>query len=66
MVLTNDLLLGLLAGVALTLIIQQLMKVSSSMLRPGCLLLLGLGAGLFVLLAMTGVIQVQFLSSPGV
>ena len=64
MVLTNDLLLGLLAGVVLTLIIQQLMKVSSRMLRPGCLLLLGLGAGLFVLLAVTGVIQVQFLGLP--
>ena len=64
MVITNDLLLGLLGGVVLTLIIQQLMKVSSRMLRPGCLLLLGLGVGVFVLLAVMGVIQVQFLSAP--
>jgi hypothetical protein len=64
MVLTNDLLLGLLGGVVLTLIIQQLMRVSSRVLRPGCLLVLGLGAGLVVLLAVTGVIQVQFLSPP--
>ena len=64
MVITNDLLLGLLGGVVLTLIIQQLMKVSSRMLRPGCLLLLGLGVGVFVLLAVMGVIQVQFLSQP--
>jgi hypothetical protein len=64
MVLTNDLLLGLLGGVVLTLIIQQLMRVSSRVLRPGCLLVLGLGVGLLVLLAVTGVIQVQFLSPP--
>ena len=59
MVITNDLLLGLLGGIGLTLIIQQLMKVSSRILRPGCLILIGLFVAVFLILVFAGVINFQ-------
>jgi hypothetical protein len=62
MVITNDLLLGLLGGIGLTLIIQQLMKVSSRLLRPGCLILIGLLVVSFLILVFAGVINFQLFS----
>lgn len=60
MIITNDLLLGLLGGIGLTLIIQQLMKVSSRLLRPGCLILIGLFMFVFLMLVFAGLINFQF------
>lgn len=59
MIITNDLLLGLLGGIALTLIIQQLMQVSSRLLRPGCLIPIGLFVFVFLMLVLAGVINFQ-------
>lgn len=63
MVLTNDLLLGLLGGIGLTLVIQQLMRASNNLLRPGCLLVLLLMGVLCVGLVVTDTLQLQFLNA---
>ena len=62
MILTNDLLLGILIGVALTVLIQQALKLGNRLMRPGCLLFIGIGIFIFVALVFTGIIQFQAFS----
>lgn len=62
MFITNDLLLGLLGGIGLTLIVQQLMRMSSQLFRPGCLIFIGLIAVVFFILVFAGVINFQLFS----
>jgi len=62
MILTNDLLLGILIGVALTVLIQQALKLGNRLMRPGCLLFIGIGVFIFVALVFTGIIQFQAFS----
>lgn len=62
MILTNDLLLGILIGLALTVLIQQALKLSNRLMRPGCLLFIGIGVFIFVALVFTGIIQFQAFS----
>lgn len=59
MILTNDLLLGILIGLAITVLIQQALKLGNRLMRPGCLLLMGIGVFIFVALVFTGIIQFQ-------
>lgn len=62
MMLTNDLLLGILIGVAITVLIQQALKLGNRLMRPGCLLFIGIGGFIFVALVFTGIIQFQAFS----
>jgi len=62
MILTNDLLLGILIGIALTVLIQQALKLGNRLMRPGCLLFIGIGIFIFVALVFTGIIQFQAFS----
>ena len=62
MTLTNDLLFGILIGVALTVLIQQALKLGNRLMRPGCLLFIGIGVFIFVALVFTGIIQFQAFS----
>jgi hypothetical protein len=62
MILTNDLLLGILIGVAITVLIQQALKLGNRLMRPGCLLFIGIGVVIFVALVFTGIIQFQAFS----
>ena len=62
MILTNDLLLGILIGVALTVLIQQALKLGNRLMRPGCLLFIGIWVFIFVALVFTGIIQFQAFS----
>jgi|GEM_PF-2716122 hypothetical protein len=62
MILTNDLLLGILIGLALTVLIQQALKLGNRLMRPGCLLFIGIGIFIFVALVFTGIIQFQAFS----
>lgn len=62
MILTNDLLLGILIGVAITILIQQALKLGNRLMRPGCLFFIGIGIFIFVVLAFTGIIQFQAFS----
>lgn len=62
MLLTNDLLLGILIGVAITVLIQQALKLGNRLMRPGCLLFMGVGVFIFVALVFTGIIQFQAFS----
>lgn len=62
MILTNDLLLGILIGLALTVLIQQALKLGNRLMRPGCLLFIGIGVFIFVALVFTGIIQFQAFS----
>lgn len=59
MILTNDLLLGILIGIAITVLIQQALKLGNRLMRPGCLLFIGIGIVVFVALVFTGIIQFQ-------
>lgn len=59
MILTNDLLLGILIGLAITVLIQQALKLGNRLMRPGCLLFIGIGVFIFVALMFTGIIQFQ-------
>ena len=62
MILTNDLLLGILIGLALTVLIQQVLKLGNRLMRPGCLLFIGIGVFIFVALVFTDIIQFQAFS----
>jgi len=62
MILTNDLLLGILIGVAITVLIQQALKLGNHLMRPGCLLFIGIGVFIFVALVFTDIIQFQAFS----
>ena len=62
MILTNDLLLGILIGLALTVLIQQALMLGNRLMRPGCLLFIGIGIFIFVALVFTGIIQFQVFS----
>lgn len=62
MILTNDLLLGILIGLALTVLIQQALKLGNRLMRPGCLLFICIGVFIFVALVFTGIIQFQAFS----
>ena len=62
MFLTNQLLIGIFIGVGLTIIIQQVLKLSSNLMRPGCLLTIGLFIAIFVGLIFVGVIEFQAFS----
>lgn len=62
MILTNDLLLGILIGVAITILIQQALKLGNRLMRPGCLFFIGIGIFIFAVLAFTGIIQFQAFS----
>jgi len=59
MILSNDLLLGILMGIAITVLIQQALKLGNRLMRPGCLLFIGIGMVIFVALVFTGIIQFQ-------
>jgi multisubunit Na+/H+ antiporter MnhE subunit len=58
---TNDLLLGIALGVMLTLLFTAVRRQTQQLMRPGCLLVYALIAVSVVVLALTGVIDVQFL-----
>lgn len=62
MILTNDLLLGILIGVALTVLVQQALQLGNRMMRPGCLVVIGIAVFIFVALIFTGMIQIQAFS----
>jgi len=62
MILTNDLLLGILIGIAMTVLIQQALKLGNRLIRPGCLFFMGIGLFIFVMLVFTGIIQFQAFS----
>jgi hypothetical protein len=62
MLLTNDLLLGVLIGLALTVLVQQALKLGNRMMRPGCLIFIVILIFIFVALVFTGVIQFQAFS----
>lgn len=62
MILTNDLLLGILSGIALTVLIQQAVKLGNRLMRPGCLLFIGISMFIFVALVFAGIIQFQAIS----
>lgn len=62
MFLTNQLLIGILVGVGLTIFIQQILKFSSNLMRPGCLLTIGLFIAIFVGLIFVGIIEFQAFS----
>ena len=62
MILTNDLLLGILIGVTITVLIQQALKLGNRLMRPGYLLFIGIGVFIFVALVFTGIIQFQAFS----
>lgn len=62
MILTNDLLLGILIGLTITVLIQQALKLGNRLMRPGCLLFMGIGVFIFVALVFTGIIQFQAFS----
>ncbi len=62
MILTNDLLLGILVGLAITVLIQQALKLGNRLMRPGCLLFMSIGVFIFVALMFTGIIQFQAFS----
>ncbi|MEL6407421.1 MAG: hypothetical protein AAFR81_23825 [Chloroflexota bacterium] len=59
MFLSNDLLLGILLGIAITVLIQQTIKASNRLLRPGCLLGISIVVVIFIVLVFTGIIQFQ-------
>ena len=59
MLLTNDLLLGVLIGLALTVLVQQALKLGNRLMRPGCLIFIGILMFIFAALVFTGVIQFQ-------
>jgi hypothetical protein len=59
MLLTNDLLLGVLIGLALTVLVQQALKLGNRLMRPGCLIFIIILIFIFVALVFTGVIQFQ-------
>lgn len=59
MFLSNDLLLGMMLGVAITVLMQQAIKMGNRLMRPGCLLGLGVVVIIFVGLVFTGVISFQ-------
>lgn len=62
MIVTNDLLLGILTGVSITVLIQQGLKLGNRLMRPGCLLFIGIGVFIFLALVFTGIIQFQAFS----
>ncbi|MEM9955378.1 MAG: hypothetical protein AAF846_27490 [Chloroflexota bacterium] len=62
MFLTNQLLLGILVGVGLTILCQQVLKFSNRLMRPGCLLIIGLFIAIFVGLIFVGIIEFQAFS----
>jgi hypothetical protein len=62
MLLTNDLLLGVLIGLALTVLVQQALKLGNRLMRPGCLIFIVILIFIFVALVFTGVIQFQAFS----
>lgn len=61
MVITNDFLLGLLLGIVVAVGVTQLLKLGNRMMRPGCLVVIGLCLVAFVALVLTGVIDFQVL-----
>ncbi|MGB7337705.1 MAG: hypothetical protein WBC91_02350 [Phototrophicaceae bacterium] len=62
MFLTNDLLIGILVGVGLTILMQQVLKLGNRLMRPGCLLTIGLFIAIFVGLIFVGIIEFQAFS----
>lgn len=59
MIVSNDLLLGLILGVILVLLFQQGMKLSNRLMSPGCLIPIGFGVVLFIVLIATDIIRFQ-------
>ena len=62
MFLSNQLLIGIFVGLGLTIFIQQVLKLSSNLMRPGCLLTIGLFIAIFVALIFMGIIEFQAFS----
>lgn len=62
MILTNDLLLGILIGIAITILMQQALRLGNKLMSPGCLLFIGLGVFIFVVLVLVGILQFQAFS----
>lgn len=62
MILTNDLLLGILIGIAITILMQQALRLGNKLMSPGCLFIIGIGIVIFFALVLTGVIQFQAVS----
>jgi len=62
MLVSNDLLFGLILGAILVLLFQQGMKLSNKLMSPGCLVPIALVVVIFVVLIFTGVIDFQLLS----
>jgi len=61
MLVSNDLLFGLILGAILVLLFQQGMKLSNKLMSPGCLVPIALVVVIFVVLIFTGVIDLQLL-----
>jgi len=61
MLVSNDLLFGLILGAILVLLFQQGMKLSNKLMSPGCLVPIALVVVIFVVLIVTGVIDLQLL-----
>lgn len=61
MLVSNDLLFGLILGAILVLLFQQGMKLSNKLMSPGCLVPIALVVVIFVVLIFTGVIDFQLL-----
>ena len=61
MLVSNDLLFGLILGAILVLLFQQGMKLSNKLMSPGCLVPIALVVVIFVVLIVSGVIDFQLL-----
>lgn len=59
MVVSSDLLLGLILGAMLVLLLQQGIKLSNRLMSPGCLMPIALVVVIFVVLILTGVVDFQ-------
>ena len=62
MVISNDLVLGIVVGIFLTVAFQGVLRFGQRLTSPGCLIPIGLVVAGFVVLVMTGVVEFQLFS----
>jgi len=61
-VISNDLVLGIVVGIFLTVAFQGVSRFGQRLTSPGCLIPIGLVIAGFVLLVVTGVVEFQLFS----
>ncbi len=62
MVISNDLVLGIVVGIFLTVAFQGVSRFGQRLTSPGCLIPIGLAIAGFVVLILTGVVEFQLFS----